>query len=318
MRKLLIVSDSGQLHTGQARVVSELAQRFLTSGVDVVVAGWWHQLAGSDFDLPYPIIPASKEQQDALLPILRSEHPDSVLAIGDPWDFQWLAGLRSRTNEFRLYGYLSMSSAVPSKMEQVIDGFDVLATTSEYGAKQIGRHYVPAIHLGVDMAVFRPTDPQDIFLGRKSKDLFVVLVNAQNTFRKNLVAAVRGFTQFARGKSNVVCYMNTVAKPNNGSPGADLVDLIIRLDAEKLFSFNLGNLGPVGVTDDILNRIYSVSTALLCTSMTEGFGLPLLEAMATRTVPIAPDAYSATELLTEGRGVLYPAATEIVSSPSIR
>ena len=70
----------------------------------------------------------------------------------------------------------------------------------------------------------------------------------------------------------------------------------------------------MGVTDDILNRIYSVSTALLCTSMTEGFGLPLLEAMATRTVPIAPDAYSATELLTEGRGVLYPAATEIVSS----
>ena len=160
MRKLLIVSDSGQLHTGQARVVRELAQRFLTYGVDVVVAGWWHQLANQILICPILLSQSAKSSRMrcCLFFVVNIPIPSWLLAIHGI--FNGSPGCGPAPMSFGSMAISVSSSAVPSKMEQVIDGFDVLATTSEYSAKQIDRHYVPAIHSGVDMAVFQPTHPQ--------------------------------------------------------------------------------------------------------------------------------------------------------------
>jgi len=58
-----------------------------------------------------------------------------------------------------------------------------------------------------------------------------------------------------------------------------------------------------------LREIYSQCDAWLFPSRREGFGLPILEAMACRTPVIATRAGSAPELLEEGGGILIPDAT---------
>jgi glycosyltransferase involved in cell wall biosynthesis len=57
----------------------------------------------------------------------------------------------------------------------------------------------------------------------------------------------------------------------------------------------------------VLRDIYARCDAWLFGSRMEGFGLPILEAMACRTPVIATPAGAAPELLSGGGGVLVPA-----------
>jgi glycosyltransferase involved in cell wall biosynthesis len=60
------------------------------------------------------------------------------------------------------------------------------------------------------------------------------------------------------------------------------------------------------VPDELLPRIYMSADVWLFGSKKEGFGLPILEAMACRTPVIGTPAGAAPELLADGRGVLIP------------
>ena len=55
---------------------------------------------------------------------------------------------------------------------------------------------------------------------------------------------------------------------------------------------------------DRIRDIYSKCDAWLFGSRSEGFGLPILEAMACRTPVIGTPAGAAPELLGDGRGIL--------------
>jgi glycosyltransferase involved in cell wall biosynthesis len=59
-----------------------------------------------------------------------------------------------------------------------------------------------------------------------------------------------------------------------------------------------------GYPIETLNMLYNASNALLATSLGEGFGLPYFEAMATKTINVAPDNTTVPELfnITKGDG----------------
>lgn len=310
--RLLIVSDTPAIRTGQARVVRELAARFHADGHEVTVGGWFHQLATQEPPVPYLILPVLKHVPESILPILDELRPEVVLAIGDPWDFAVLARARATGGPFKLVGHLNIEAGPLSpKLESVLDAFDVLTTSSAWGASILNRPAQP-IHYGVDRSVFHPRPkPEAAFqrlYGRPAAETFLVLLNGQNIQRKNFPVALQGFARFAKGKDDVVCFANTEMAPApDGPPGYDLADVVRQEGLQDLVSFNSGNRGPLNTVDDAaMAAIYSFADALLMTSHAEGFGLPLLEAMASHVVPIAPDAYSATELLWQGRGVLMP------------
>lgn len=301
MKKLVIVSDSPGINSGLGRVVRELAPRFQDVGVETIVAGWFHQHVQDDPDNPwtYPIYPCAKEVPETVANILVREQPDHVLAIGDPWDFQWLAKFRTQ-NKFMLCGYLNIEAApVVPMFEPIFDAFDHLATTSEFGARVIDRRHVRAVHHGVDRGIFMPKPKPNVVVGRPVAESFVILVNAQNVPRKNILTAISGFARFANGKNDVLLYINSKMLPAPGDPlGHDLGEFARRYDVNHLICFNKANQGPLNTVDDMfLAQIYSMADVLLVTSHSEGFCLPVLEAMACGVVPIAPNAYSMPELL---------------------
>ncbi|HSE46341.1 MAG TPA: hypothetical protein VLA89_13530, partial [Gemmatimonadales bacterium] len=209
--KLLIVSDSPAIQSGLGRVTRELADRFAREGVDVAVAGWFDIHGDRAMEFDYPVYPAVKMQPESVAPYL--EGIDTVLAIGDPWDFEWLAAQRAQGAPFRLIGYLNVEGApLPVACERILDGFDVLIATSEFGARVINRPVVRAVHHGVGPQFRRRPGPAR--LGhRELADTFVVLLNGQNTVRKNFPTALEGFEFFARNKTDVVLYANTCVNP---------------------------------------------------------------------------------------------------------
>lgn len=317
MARVLIVSDSPAIRSGQGRVVRELAQRFHADGVEVAVAGWFDLAAPAEELFDYAVFPAAKEHPESLLPILKEFAPETVVAFGDPWDFAWLSQYRSQHGGFQLVGYLNIEAGpFPLACERIVDGFDVLLTTSAFGASVLNRPGARTVHLGVDSDVFRPVARRQTHLfGRDLSATFTVLLNAQNTYRKNLRAALAGFATFAQGKDDVICYGNT--KPNPGAEDADgpnLYEVVTHLGLERVVWFNPDNRGPLDtVPDPKLNVIYGLASVLLVTSIAEGFGLPVLEAQAAGVVPIAPNDYSMPELVGPGGGVLMPVAAHMLN-----
>jgi glycosyltransferase involved in cell wall biosynthesis len=315
MAKILIVSDSPAIQSGLGRVTRELADRMAADGVDVAVAGWFDIHADINQAFDYPVYPATKMLEQSLGPLLEGFQPDVVLAIGDPWDFQWLSAKRAEGTPWRLAGYLNIEGRpLPLQCERILDGFDVLVTTSEFGARVVDRLGVHAVHHGVDPTVFRSIDVRrGAFEGRKLDETFLVLLNGQNHARKNFPTAIRGFAKFAQDKGDVLLYVNTKAAPGpDDSPGPNLLQTVVNLGLETPpIAFNPENQGPLNTIPDAkLNQIYNMATVLLVTSLAEGFCLPVLEAQAVGVVPIAPDDYSMTELV-ESRGYLYPVAARI-------
>ena len=68
---------------------------------------------------------------------------------------------------------------------------------------------------------------------------------------------------------------------------------------------------------DVIPRIYASADAWLWPSRREGFGLPVLEAMACRTPVIAAPAGAAAELLSHGGGILLPASDPVMMANAI-
>src|SRR5262245_10690320 len=146
--RLLLVSDSPALASGQARMTRELARRFHADGHEITVAGWFDKMAPEHTE-PYEIVHAEKTKPQQLGPILASCQPEAVLCLGDPPDFGWLAGQRAIGSAWTLFGYLNVETAdLPLSQEVTLDAFDGLRITSQHGAAAVGRVGVSAVHLG--------------------------------------------------------------------------------------------------------------------------------------------------------------------------
>lgn len=311
--RLLIVSDSPALRSGLARVTRELATRWNRDGVDVAVAGWFHDIAPFMEEEPCLILPAVKNQPETVDRIIDQIEPEVVLAIGDPWDFKHLAQRRAQRGGFRLVGYINIEGGpLPGALESTLDAFDFLAVSSEFGARVVNRPGMVAVHHGVDTATFypRPPAPDALIVGRKAAETFIVLVNAQNVQRKNIAAAVLGYAEFAKGRTDTLLYLNTQMGPDPSiMEGTDLVELVNALEIgnQVVATHDSGPLGSF--TDASLNEAYGFSSVLLVTSLGEGFCLPVLEAMATDTVPVATWGFAMPELLADDRGIPIPPST---------
>ncbi len=125
-----------------------------------------------------------------------------------------------------------------------------------------------------------------------------------------------------RGKQPVPTVGTIYATDRN--KGADIALQAFELAAQRLPNLRLRTMGTAPVADDLplpagaeftynaddekLRQVYSGCDAWLFSSRIEGFGLPILEALACRTPVIAAPAGAAPDLVNPGNGILVGAA----------
>lgn len=167
--------------------------------------------------------------------------------------------------------------------------------------------YVPH---GVDTNVFYPYEESQRRETREilemPKDAFVVgMVGAnrgwsQHAPRKSFPQAFDAFAEFARRHDDVYLYCHTVAQP--APPGIDLVLLArgVGIPEDRL-AFPPDVAWHLHVMDDaFVAGIMNACDVLLNPSMSEGFGIPIIEAQACGTPVIASDHSSMPELTASG------------------
>lgn len=299
MVKMVMMSDSPTVTTGYGRVMSVLAPAFHELGVDLTVIGWGYR--GEPHDYPFTIIPCNAQAdrfgEDILGEFIRHERPDILFTLGDPWMTEFVPDLDERTavmwvSYFPIDGY-----PIPKQWESWIKNIDVPIVFSRFAQNLVegvlGRK-PPLIYHGVDTGTFQVLDKEECqrnILGFDDK--FIVGTVARNQPRKNLPALVRAFAEFAKNKEDVGLYMHTQIR----DVGWNVDELVERFGLHEKAYCTDNFVAMKGIPDSELNRLYSMFDLFVLPTMSEGFGLPIIEAQACGTPVLVTDFSACPELV---------------------
>lgn len=302
-QRLLWIGDSPTTAwTGFGRaaynILKELQARFEVHAIGTTYDGCPYDRQA----MPYDVWPISKGVEE----VLRIVQPDVVLAQHDPWHVQ---------------NWLRMAGKVPVVAIMPIDGrncrtdyLNELAMaiwwtpTSEQEAR-VGGYTGPSrvIPLGVDLETFHPKDRQAaraaIGLPPEVHDKFIVGCVARNQPRKRLDLLVRHFAEWVHSRNVDDAYLYVQTAPT-GEAAYDVASLMRyeRLERRMLLvTPALYRTLPDGTQAGVYNSLDVYFT----TTQGEGWGLPVMEAMACGVPVVAPD-WSALGDWAKDAAVLVP------------
>jgi glycosyltransferase involved in cell wall biosynthesis len=164
----------------------------------------------------------------------------------------------------------------------------------------------PVIPHGVDTAVFRPLDraAARAKLGLDGKT-FTVGVNAQNVERKAIVQSLIGFAAFHRAHPDSVLFLHSTT--TRGEPGSTYLPPVIAslgLPPGAVRFENHYDIVTCRIGGLEMAQWYNALDVLLAASMGEGFGVPIVEAMACGTPVIGTRCSTMPELIPDYAGWL--------------
>jgi glycosyltransferase involved in cell wall biosynthesis len=304
--RLLWVSETPTALTGFGTVTRELLRRLArlpSYEIAAVASGY----TGWPYDrtwIPFELYPSASFGRDVLEKAIVHFRPTIVAAFGDPWMIDYLADFRLPP-ACRLVLYLPLDGEpFPAAWRRLIEAADAAVCCSHYGAALTSAACpaaeVSMIYHGVDRTVFRPLPDKEevkerLGLGRR----FVIGCVARNQPRKSFPILLKAFARFAASHEDALLYLHTDPR----DIGWDLIELTQRYGIETRTCFSRHATISHGFDGRTLNEIYNAFDVMALPSMGEGFGLPLLEAMAAGTPVIATD-FSASAELVRGRGEL--------------
>lgn len=159
--------------------------------------------------------------------------------------------------------------------------------------------------------VFTPTDsfptPSGPLTGRQfmevDDDRFVVMMNSANKgrvpCRKSFAEAFLAFSMFAGKHDDAVLYLHTEDRGAMG--GIDLHHLATACAIpDRQIRFVDQYAYRTTIPQELLATIYSAADVLLCPSMGEGFGIPVVEAQSCGTPVIVSNFSAQPELVGDG------------------
>ena len=169
---------------------------------------------------------------------------------------------------------------------------DAIIASSEYTRRvlinelSLSPEKVYRIHLGVDQEQFRPCEVSKLFLKRYdlNPDLQYILHVGTEEARKNLPTLVKAFALVHEKHPNT--RLLRVGRPRYREQHEQLLAQVERLGLQDAVGF-IGD-----APDEDMPIFYNVSDLLVFPSLAEGFGFPVVEAMACGTPVICSNTTS--------------------------
>jgi glycosyltransferase involved in cell wall biosynthesis len=313
VNKILVISDDG-VSSGFGRISSEVNLRLMKRGYHIMAASLQYDgllpATYDDVQLPYHVASMGGRPNwpDIVAQIINVYQPNIIMVIQDA---PYSGIVRNAPLDWSKYAFVMCApvdgAPIYPQWVETAKQADGMLTISEFGVqawKQAGVEAGlcrPGIHHD---KFYRLPDEQRKAIREKlgiAPEAFVLGMMAQNQGRKDITGTLKAFFDFALDKptARLLMDMEEVSPAGWDIPslckqfGWDVSKLIFRKDCVQR-----------GVVE--LRERYNVLDAHSVLAFREGFGLPILEAMACGVVSMAQDWCAGTEVLKEGRGVLIP------------
>jgi len=341
--KVLVLADYG-CSTGFGQVASNIMTRINATGkYDITVVGINYD-PGNDIDLnrwPGRIIPAitvsDMQSPDVygrqkVLNELGKGIYDIFFSIQDTFILGTIVPQIIETREaldkkFATIFYYPIDAS-PKKewIEKVVNEIDFPVPYTDYAKRESIKAY-PQVEDKLCQPIYHGTNLNDFnvikdrqkvaefrkkyFAGNADGRFILTNIN-RNQPRKDILRSFMVLKELRnRGRKDVILYLHMAHDDAGGNLlvqadhfGFKLSEDYI-LPSPKIFTANQGL--PIAM----INMLYNCSDAILTTTLGEGWGLSITEAMATRKPIIAPDNTSLHEIMADNRGYLIPSGETI-------
>lgn len=319
---ILIVGESPYLPSGEGRVVREL----LSSLAGLFVAGSIQCFAlrhpqgaptqVSGFELIPDTLARSNTQSlpQALVHTLATRSYSTVVTLGDPWTMIDVPNHLPPGTSWIPYINVDGVSLSRGWASQLISATCVVSS-SQFGAREARRlsanATVHTIPFGINAELYKPLDDRSPSkLVYQVQDRFVVGCVAQQQPRKQLPRLVAAFAKFARSRQDAYLLLHA----RKSALGSDLPGLLDVHDLQGRAGIVGGEFLPGEAGDHLLSQLYNAFDVFALPTMGEGFGFPMLEAMACG-VPVVATRCSAVTELVRGRGELIRVREKLIVGP---
>jgi len=315
--KVMIYATAPWIGSGYGLAARNVGQVLTRRGYDVAYFAW-NSVRGviSGWE-GIPVYPAgaSTTGHDVLSGHVKHFGADVLLTICDPWIVND-PNLWSDNHEAKVIHW-HPCQADPASIHLVkhIKAAHMGLNYSQWGTRvmrESGLKNVRYAPLGVDTEIYRPLDVHECKqwlserIGIDLTDKYMVTIVAANAstlpiMRKNFDGQMMAFARFlGEYEPNAVMYIHT---SRHGYPsGIDLQPLMDALNlrvGKEIFFPSHWNY-TVGLDGHWMNKLYNATDVLSMATLGEGFGLPVLEALATGTPVVTSDFSSLIELSVYG------------------
>ena len=317
--RILFASNAPFANTGYGTQTSQLTQRMVRDGHSVAVA-CNYGLEGATMEwngvflYPRGMSGYSEDVMKAYSMHWAAQNatlPCTVITLYDVWVYNKMENLRTIP---RIYSWVPIDHqpAPPDVLEWCDRPNVTPIAMSKFGEQMLTNagiecEYAPhAIE-----PVFKPTPKIDTPMGRinprellgVSDDAFVVMMNSANKgvtpCRKSFGQAILAFSAFAATRKNAVLYLHT--EDRGSMSGINLPELLEACGVKpEQVRFVDQFAYRIGIPQDTLAGFYTAADVLLCPSMGEGFGIPVIEAQACGTPVIVSNFTAQPELVGHG------------------
>ena len=313
--RVAIYSNSPWAPTGYGQQTAQLSQRLLKHGYKVaVLSNYGLEATSTDWN-GIRIYPRGFDNYSNDVIAANAKHffeqepevPSLLITLYDAWVIK-----NPSLNQFKVASWIPIDHlpAPAEVLKYCQQDFVTPIAMSQFGSKMLtnaGIEHEYAPH-GIE-SVFKPTeyfdDDGDKVFPRPfmevEDDDFVVTINSANKGippRKGFGEMFLAFSIFAKDKPDAKLYVHS--ERDGAAGGIKMLDLAKACGIEEQVKFVNQYAIRSGVPNQLLAAIYTTSDVFLCTSLGEGFGIPVIEAAACGTKVIVTNATAQPELVGEG------------------
>ncbi len=228
---------------------------------------------------------------------------------------------KGKKNPVVIY-YYPVDCHVQPEYSAMIKFADILVAYNDHGIEETLKTFpelsgnLNKIHHGTNTASYRPLDPRLIpALKQKyfnvKEDTFIVMNVNRNSVRKQITRTLLAFAEFKKQVPNSLLYLHT--NPREVKQNIDLLSCINDLNIKRTDVVFPPNYSPSTNTlsEGVLNEVYNCADLFITTTLGEGWGLSITDAMAAGVPVVAPDNTCIPILLGQDRGYIYPCKEKI-------
>lgn len=236
-----------------------------------------------------------------------------MILLHNTWNFTHIPHSQLRKT-FQWIGYTAIdgvayNNSIPPTWIPTLNDMDKIVVYTQYGKNailnslKIDSDKIDIISHGVDLGTYYPVTitERDVYRAKYGipKDAIIYLLVARNQFRKNIPEIFKAWSEFKKDNKHqrALLWPHMIFRDTHGN-NLDEIISICGIQNSLIFfeQFARAKSNLDTIPDAYMNILYNMSDVVMLLSG-EGFGFPLVEAMATSKPIIALDHSACSELV---------------------